>query len=75
MGWISIIRDHHHHQPIILRTTGAQASLWILIRRTNHNLTHGNSADWWMLTTTNTNETNGLMLLSKHKMNGMGYLK
>jgi hypothetical protein len=36
------------------------------IKRTGHNPSHGPSADWWVLTTANAAETNGLTCLLKH---------
>jgi hypothetical protein len=57
---------YHHHQPINVPTSGAQA---FLMEYTYGKLTithHAGSAGWWALTTANVVGTNGLTRLPKH---------
>jgi hypothetical protein len=57
---------HHHHQPINVPTTGAQAFLWIThIRKKGYNPPRGPSACWWVLMSAKAAGTNGLTCLPK----------
>jgi hypothetical protein len=60
--------NYHHHQPINIPTTWAQAFLIIKlhIRRPGHNPPRWPSSEWWVQTTANAAETNGLTCFPKH---------
>ncbi|RVE43467.1 hypothetical protein evm_011884 [Chilo suppressalis] len=54
------------YKPINVPTAGAQAFPMDGVERLSHDPPRGPSADWWVLTTADAGETNGLTCLPKH---------
>jgi hypothetical protein len=55
-----------HHRLLISLRWGKGLPYRLHIKSSGHNLPRGSSTDWWVLTTVNSAQTNGLTCLPKH---------